>query len=218
MACRLTRVCAILSLGLLAGCISLLTERGPVGGVDYARDAFEVRSAVVTYSEARIHWEDGLQGREIREMAGFLGDRMNRGFLKDLHEHRQAIQLVSVLPSDMAAFSMPVTMEASSLLDQSVLRVTMWRMPPADMWTIVLRHSGSFHVFQDSVELQLVSVMTLFDERGGMVWQGAARSPKYHDQWFSGDQLAALSLTFVGDAVRENVARLVQSTQVEPLD
>ena len=215
MGCRLCLLAVLLLCAPAAGCVSLFTERGAAGGVDHAREYVEVREASVTYTEARVVWGDGLQAREIQDMAGSVGARVNRAFLEELQHRRQELELLHLTVHSPEAFSSPITMKASSLLDRSGLRVMMWRTPDPRGWSVALRHAGDFHVFQDSVEFQLRSVMTLFDDEGQTVWQGAARSRKHHDNWHSGEHLADLSARFVNEAVRDNVDELVAASQVE---
>ncbi len=204
--CRLIASLLVLFTGV--GCVSVFNEKPPVSGVDIARERFRKSPVYVTYSETFIHGEDGVQGADVHNLMRQVGDMVNRAFLERLRRKGVGLELFDLRVPPEEGFALPMTLPASPLLSGGGTRVAMWVDEDATAmyggWRLGARHDAAFHVFNDTVELQLVSVVTVVDQVGHAVWQASARSRKQFDNWASGEHLAALTARFVMNAAGRN--------------
>lgn len=169
-------------------------------------------------SEASLSGSDGMQNAGVVSLAAELVDLVNQAYVNRLRSSAAnpvAFDLEVPLPQ---LFGSPITLPPSPLLDSEVIRSAVYSsFPPQTEWTLAVRHRIEYNVFSDSVELQLFSVVTVLQPNGMPYWQSAVRSPKYYDNWGTGEQLAALSAHFVSRAVRDNAEQLLRSPRVTAL-
>jgi hypothetical protein len=151
-----------------------------------------------------------MQGAPINAVSAELSDLVNQAMVDQLRRRAGEARLFSLVIPAEERFGMPVTLPPSHVLAERVVRSSLWASgPPSREWSVALRNEVEFNVFSDTVELQIASVLTLFDPVGIPHWQAAARSKKYYDSWASGEHLAALSAKFVMESARENARRLL---------
>lgn len=201
---------------LFAGCLGM-HDRPPASALDVSLGERERPAARLYMAETDVYGGDGMRSANVTAMAGEISNIVNEAMVEALRNQTPGSAAFALVVPDAERFGRPVTLAASALLDARHLRGTRWSgAPPAGEWTAAVRNAVQYEVFSDTVELQVVSVLTVFAPDGRPGWQATARSRKYYDLWSTGDELAHLSVRFVVAAAKENVALLRRTAEKKP--
>lgn len=206
-------LCAILVVSAASGCAALAGERSHSNlEMSLQRQSGEKPAVRFWISEASLTGSDGLRSAGVVAIAGELVDLVNQAYVNRLRSHSEGAVAFELDVPPQQLFGSPITLPPSPTLNPDEIRSAVYgSFPPRGEFTMAVRHRIEYNVFSDSVEMQLLTVVTVLQPNGMPYWQTAARSQKFYDNWGNGEQLAALSAHFAALAVRENVTQLVRS-------
>ena len=195
------------------GCATMAGERSQSTlEMSLQRPSGEKPAVRFWISEASLTGSDGLRSAGVVSIAAELVDLVNQAYVNRLRSHSMGARAFELEVPPQQLFGGPITLPPSASLDADEIRSAVYSsFPPQGEFTMAVRHRIEYNVFSDSVEMQLLSVVTVLQPNGMPYWQTAVRSQKFYDNWGTGEQLAALSAQFAARAVRENVALLIRS-------